>query len=119
MHPRASFRRQRLPGIDEGVTVHKTYRPHGGVPVLRFVHPRLTAMWRALREADAEVYYCRAAGMLAGVVAEFCRRHGRRSIYAGASDMAPSIPGPSSSFAVASKGTACKSRRGSFHQQAG
>ena len=71
----------------EGVTVHKTYRPHGGVPVLRFVHPRLTAMWRALREADAEVYYCRAAGMLAGVVAEFCRRHGRRSIYAGASDM--------------------------------
>jgi len=44
----------------EGVTVHKTYRPHGGVPVLRFVHPRLTAMWRALREADAEVYYCRA-----------------------------------------------------------
>jgi glycosyltransferase involved in cell wall biosynthesis len=73
--------------VIDGVTVHKTYRPHGGVPVLRFVHPRLTAMWRALREVDAEVYYCRAAGMLAGVVAEFCRRHGRRSIYAGASDM--------------------------------
>jgi glycosyltransferase involved in cell wall biosynthesis len=71
----------------DGVTVYKAYRPHGGLPVLRFVHPRLTAMWRVLREVDADVYYCRAAGMLAGVVAEFCRLHGRRSIYAGASDM--------------------------------
>jgi hypothetical protein len=70
----------------DGVTVHKAYRPDEGVPLLRFLHPRLTAMWRALREADADVYYTRTAGMLAGVVAEFCRRHGRRSIYAGASD---------------------------------
>jgi len=70
----------------DGITVHKAYRPDEGVPLLRFVHPRLTAMWRALREADADVYYTRTAGMLAGVVAEFCRRHGRRSIYAGASD---------------------------------
>jgi glycosyltransferase involved in cell wall biosynthesis len=57
------------------------------MPVLRFVHPRLTAMWRALREVGADVYYTRAAGMLTGVVAEFCRRHARRSIHAGASDM--------------------------------
>jgi len=71
----------------EGITVHKACRQDQGVPVLRFLHPRLTSMWRALREVDADVYYTRAAGMLAGVVAEFCRRHGRRSIYAGASDM--------------------------------
>src|SRR4051812_8547043 len=77
---------QRERALIDGVAVHKAYRPHAGVPVLRFVHPRLTRMWRALREANADVYYCRAAGMLAGVVAEFCRRHGRRSIYAGASD---------------------------------
>jgi len=71
----------------DGITVHKAYRPDEGVPVLRFLHPRLTKLWRALREVDADVYYSRAAGMPAGVVAEFCRRHGRRSIYAGASDM--------------------------------
>ena len=71
----------------DGVTVHKAHRPGGGVPVLRFLHPRLTTMWRVLRKADADIYYCRAAGMLAGVVAEFCRWHGRRSIYAGASNM--------------------------------
>jgi hypothetical protein len=45
----------------DGVTVYKAYRPHGGLPVLRFVHPRLTAMWRVLREVDADEYYCSAA----------------------------------------------------------
>lgn len=70
-----------------GVTVHKAFRPHAGLPLLRFVHPRITAMWRALREVGADIYYCRATGMLVGLVAEFCRRHGKRSIYAGASNM--------------------------------
>lgn len=71
----------------DGVTVHRAFRAEEGVPVLRFAHPRLTAMWRALRAADAQVYYYRSAAMWVGVMAEFCRRHGRRSIYAGASDM--------------------------------
>jgi glycosyltransferase involved in cell wall biosynthesis len=73
--------------VIDGVTVHKAFRPHAGVPVLRFLYPRLTTMWRLLRNVDADIYYCRAAGMLAGVVVEFCRRHGKRSIFAGASDM--------------------------------
>lgn len=70
----------------DGVTVHKAFGLHEGVPVVRFLHPRLTGIWRALRSADADIYYCRASGMLVGVVAAFCRRHGRRSIYAAASD---------------------------------
>jgi glycosyltransferase involved in cell wall biosynthesis len=73
--------------VIDGVTVHKAFRPHAGVPMLRFLHPRLTAIWRALRSVDADIYYCRAAGMRVGLVAEFCRRHGKRSIYAGASNM--------------------------------
>ena len=79
----------------DGVTVHKTHPPDAGVPVLRFLHPRLTAVWSALRRADADIYYCRSAGMLVGVLAEFCRRHGRRSVYAAASDMdfAPDVGG--------------------------
>ena len=70
----------------DGVSVHRSFRLDAGVPGLRFFHPRLSAMWRAMREADADVYYYRSAALLAGVMAEFCRRHGRRSIYAGASD---------------------------------
>jgi glycosyltransferase involved in cell wall biosynthesis len=70
----------------DGAVVHKTFRPDDGIPALRFLHPRLTSIWGALREVDADIYYQRAASMLTGVIAEFCRRHGKRSIYAGASD---------------------------------
>ena len=70
-----------------GVTVYKSFRASAGVPLLRFFHPRLTATWRAMRAAGADVYYCRSASMWVSVVAEFCRRHGKRSIYAGASNM--------------------------------
>jgi glycosyltransferase involved in cell wall biosynthesis len=71
----------------DGVTVHKAFAPRAGRPVLRFLHPRLTAMWRALERADADIYYCRAASLWLAVVTEFCRRRGRRAVYAGASDM--------------------------------
>jgi glycosyltransferase involved in cell wall biosynthesis len=78
--------------VIDGVTVHKAFAPEAGVRVLRFVHPRLTSMWRVMREADADIYYCRATSMWVSVVAQFCRRHGRRSVYAAASDM-DFIPG--------------------------
>ena len=70
----------------DGVTVYKTFKEDAGIPVLRFLHPRLTAVWRTLRAVDADIYYQRSTSMLTGVVAEFCRRYGKRSIYAGASD---------------------------------
>jgi glycosyltransferase involved in cell wall biosynthesis len=72
--------------VVDGVTVHKTWAPDEGLPVLRFLHPRLSRMWRAMREADADVYYQRSSAVWTGVVAAFCRWHGKASIYAGASD---------------------------------
>ena len=72
--------------VVHGVTVHKAFRLGAGLPGLRFVHPRLTRMYRALRRVDADIYYCRAAGAWIGLVAEYCRLHGKRSVYAGASD---------------------------------
>jgi glycosyltransferase involved in cell wall biosynthesis len=70
----------------DGVTVHKAFPPQAGVPLLRFLHPRITSMWRALRGVDADIYYCRSSSMWLWLVTEFCRRHGKRSLYAGASD---------------------------------
>lgn len=79
----------------DGVVVRKVFGAHDGVPVLRFVHPRLSTMWRVLHEVDADIYYYRCASMWVGVLAEFCRRRGKRLIYAGASDrdFAPDIGG--------------------------
>jgi glycosyltransferase involved in cell wall biosynthesis len=72
--------------VVDGVTVYKTYRMDAGIPVLRFVHPRLTSVWRALGDANADIYYQRSADHLTAVVSEYCRRHGKRSLYAAASD---------------------------------
>jgi glycosyltransferase involved in cell wall biosynthesis len=76
----------------QGVTVHKAFSAHSGIPGFRFFHPRLTGLWRAMGRADAEIYYQRAAGMLTGVVAQFCRQHHRKSVYAAAHD-SDFIPG--------------------------
>lgn len=70
----------------DGVTVYKTFAPQAGIPVLRFLHPRLTSVWRAMQKADADIYYQRCSAMTTGIVSAFCRRYGKRSIYAGASD---------------------------------
>lgn len=70
----------------DGIRVLSSFRAQAGLPILRFFHPRLTGVWRALHRADADVYYIRAAGMTLAVVTAFCRRHGKKSVYAGASD---------------------------------
>lgn len=76
----------------DGVKVHKTHAPDAGIPVVRFVHPRFTSLWRAMKRADADVYYQRTAAVATGYLAAFCRVHRRRSIFAGASDV-DFIPG--------------------------
>ncbi|WP_456704480.1 glycosyltransferase family 4 protein [Bradyrhizobium sp. USDA 4449] len=69
-----------------GVTTYKTYRAEAGLPVLRFAYPRWTATWAALMRADADVYYTSSAAMRVGLVAMFCRRHGRGLVHRLAHD---------------------------------
>lgn len=70
----------------DGVTIFKAYAPQAGLPLLRFVHPRWTGLWAALSRADADVYYSSCAGGLAGQVAMFCARRGKRYVFRVASD---------------------------------
>ena len=70
----------------DGIRVHKAYAPQAGIPLLRFFHPRWSGLWRALERADADLYYTSCAGMHVGLLAMFCRRHGRRFVFRSASD---------------------------------
>jgi glycosyltransferase involved in cell wall biosynthesis len=75
-----------------GIRIIPAFRSAAGIPVLRFLHPRLTGTFSALRRADADIYYQSPAGAATGFVAHFCRRHGRQFIFRVASD-ANCIPG--------------------------
>ena len=69
-----------------GVETFKAYANSDGIPVLRFVHPRWTGLWAAMKRANADLYYVSCAGALVGQVASFVRVHGRRMIFRVASD---------------------------------
>jgi glycosyltransferase involved in cell wall biosynthesis len=70
----------------DGIKTYKAYRPAAGLPLLRFVHPRWTRLWAALKRADADIYYTSCAGALLGQVALFARLHGAKVIFRVASN---------------------------------
>jgi glycosyltransferase involved in cell wall biosynthesis len=65
----------------DGITTWRTFRPSAGIPVLRYIHPRWTRIWAALKRADADIYYVSGVGMMLGLVTLFARRYGRRVVY--------------------------------------
>jgi glycosyltransferase involved in cell wall biosynthesis len=69
-----------------GMTLYKSYCEEEGISGFRFFYPRLVRIWQALRRADADVYYCRAAGFLPGLLRLFCRLYRCKFVFAGASD---------------------------------
>jgi glycosyltransferase involved in cell wall biosynthesis len=75
-----------------GVRVWKTYRQDSGLPYLRFFYPRLYSNWRALVNADADIYFQSCAGLMTGVVAKFAARYNRKMIFRVAHD-ADCVPG--------------------------
>jgi len=81
-------------GVDiRGVKVYKAYVKEDGIRGLRFIYPRLSGLWAAMARADADVYYQRTAECETGQVALWCRLHGRKFIFAAASnpDCDPSL----------------------------
>lgn len=69
-----------------GIRVFKCYRSDRGLRGLRFFHPRLTGLWKAMKRADSDVYYQRGAEDETGLVGRWCRRHARGFIFAVAHD---------------------------------
>ena len=71
----------------DGILTIAAHRRDEGVPMLRFVHPRMTRLLAALISADAEVYYQSCAGAYTGITSWFCRSAGKRFVYRVASDV--------------------------------
>jgi glycosyltransferase involved in cell wall biosynthesis len=69
-----------------GITIIKSYAPEAGLPVLRFIHPKITKLWQALKMANADVYYTSCAGFQVGIIAHFCQKYGRKSVFRIAHD---------------------------------
>jgi len=71
----------------DGMRIVAVYRRSEGIPMLRFAHPRMTRLISAMREIDADVYYQSPSAADTGVMAWFCRRHGKRSVVRIVSDL--------------------------------
>ncbi|MCL4779473.1 MAG: glycosyltransferase family 4 protein [Gammaproteobacteria bacterium] len=70
----------------QGCRVYKAYKPHAGLPGLRFIFPRWTGVWSALRRVNADIYYTRAAGFMPGMLALLRLVQPLRYVYAAAHD---------------------------------
>ncbi len=70
----------------DGITVYKTHTRNEGIRVVRFIHPRATSFWRAMKKADAHIYYQRCAAVHTGITALFCRWRKKKFVYAASSN---------------------------------
>jgi len=80
--------------IVDGVRIIKMCSRDSGLPGLRFFHPRWTSLIRALRRADADLYYHNCAEYVTGQIALWCRHRGKKFVYSSASDLdcTPGLP---------------------------
>lgn len=72
--------------VHDGITAIAAHTRHGGIPGMRFFHPRATKLLAALMSADAEIYYQSPAGAYTGITGWFCRASNRSFIFRIASD---------------------------------
>jgi glycosyltransferase involved in cell wall biosynthesis len=69
-----------------GMPVLKTFSEEEGVRFFRFFFPRLPRIWKALKAADADIYYQRGAAAMTGIVSLFCLIHKKIFLFSAAHD---------------------------------
>jgi glycosyltransferase involved in cell wall biosynthesis len=69
-----------------GIKTYKAYRPDAGIPGPRFIYPRWTGVWAALKRANADIRYCSCAGLLPGQLALFGKYHSGKVVFRIAHD---------------------------------
>lgn len=78
--------------VIDSVTVYKAFAMNAGLPVFRFYYPRITSVWAAMKQANADIYYQSCASMWTGVISLFCQVYNKQMIYRLAHD-SDCIPG--------------------------
>lgn len=78
--------------VVDGIRLRSAFNRHAGIPVVRFLYPRATGVFRALIAVDADVYMQSPAGALTGLTAAFCQWKKRKFIFRVASDV-DCVPG--------------------------
>lgn len=74
--------------VVDGVVLRRMCRRTDGFFGWRFVHPRLTSLYSAMRRANADVYYHNSAEYVTGLAAFWCRRRHRKLVYSVAAELA-------------------------------
>ncbi|MFK5951078.1 MAG: glycosyltransferase family 4 protein [Methylococcales bacterium] len=72
--------------VIKNITIWKTCSKSAGLPIIRFIYPRATSLWAALKKANAQIYYQSCAGAQTGIVALFCRIYNRKLVFRIAHD---------------------------------
>jgi glycosyltransferase involved in cell wall biosynthesis len=72
--------------VVDGITAIAAHTRNGGIPGLRFFHPRASKLVSALSTADADIYYQSPAGVNTGFTAWFTKMTARCFIFRVASD---------------------------------
>ncbi len=70
----------------DGVRILKLCKQDEGIRGLRFIHPRWTSLNKALRSADADVYYQNCGEYVTGQIALWCRFKNRKFVYSVAAN---------------------------------
>lgn len=87
----------------DGMTLLRAYPPQSRIPIVRFVHPRLTLGLAALHRANADVYVFQGGGLWAGLVRDLAAARGSAFVWMVAHDHdveshLPDVRGPRDRF---------------------
>ncbi len=72
--------------VVDGIRAVAAFARGAGVPGFRFIHPRTSGVWSAMRDIDADIYYQSPASPWAGVAAAFAKTFARQFVLRIASD---------------------------------
>ena len=70
----------------EGFRVVSTSKPGAGIPGLKFFHPRLSKLWRALNRVDSSIYYLQCASYILAILVVWARLNRKKVLYYGGND---------------------------------